>query len=127
VRISATDWTEEGGWDVEQSIELAKRLKEVGVDLIDVSSGGTLAKASIPATQGYQVPFARRIRYEAGIPTAAVGLITEVQQADEIIKNGDADLVFLARELLREPYWAFKAQRELGLPPALPVQYGRAR
>jgi 2,4-dienoyl-CoA reductase-like NADH-dependent reductase (Old Yellow Enzyme family) len=73
------------------------------------------------------VPFARRIRHEAGILTAAVGLITEVKQADEIIENGDADLVFLARELLREPYWAFKAQRELGLPPALPVQYGRAR
>jgi 2,4-dienoyl-CoA reductase-like NADH-dependent reductase (Old Yellow Enzyme family) len=127
VRISATDWAEEGGWDVEQSVELAKRLKETGVDLIDVSSGGTLAKASIPACPGYQVPFARRIRHEAGIATAAVGLITEVKQADEVIQNGDADLVFIARELLREPYWAFKAQRELGLPPALPVQYGRAR
>ncbi len=127
VRISATDWAEEGGWDVEQSIELAKRLKKTGVDLIDVSSGGTLAKANIPATPGYQVPFARRIRHEAGILTAAVGLITEVKQAGEIVTNGDADLVFLARELLREPYWAFKAQRELGLPPALPVQYGRAR
>jgi|SRR6185312_1046487 len=127
LRISATDWAEDGGWDAEQSIELAKRLKEAGVDLIDVSSGGTLAKASIPAAPGYQVPFARRIRHEAGIPTAAVGLITEVSQAGEIIGNGDADLVFLARELLREPYWAFKAQRELGLPPALPVQYGRAR
>ena len=127
VRISATDWAEEGGWDVEQSIELAKRLKATGVDLIDVSSGGTLAKVNIPVAPGYQVPFARRIRHEAGILTAAVGLITEVKQADEIIRNGDADLVFLARELLREPYWAFKAQRELGLPPALPVQYGRAR
>ncbi|MFY9822840.1 MAG: NADH:flavin oxidoreductase/NADH oxidase [Thermoanaerobaculia bacterium] len=127
VRISATDWADEGGWDVGQSVELAKRLKEIGVDLIDVSSGGTLTKASIPATPGYQVPFARRIRHEAGIATAAVGLITEPQQANEIIENGDADLVFLARELLREPYWAFKAQRELGLPPALPVQYGRAR
>jgi 2,4-dienoyl-CoA reductase-like NADH-dependent reductase (Old Yellow Enzyme family) len=127
VRISATDWAAEGGWDIEQSIELAKRLKEVGVDLIDVSSGGTLAKASIPVAKGYQVPFARRIRHEAEIPTAAVGLITEPSQADEIIKNEDADLVFLARELLRDPYWTFKAQRELGLPPALPVQYGRAR
>jgi 2,4-dienoyl-CoA reductase-like NADH-dependent reductase (Old Yellow Enzyme family) len=126
-RISATDWAEEGGWDVEQSVELAKRLKAIGVDLIDVSSGGTLAKANIPVVPGYQVPFARRIRHEAEILTAAVGLITEVKQADEILKNGDADLVFLARELLREPYWAFKAQRELGLPPALPVQYGRAR
>jgi 2,4-dienoyl-CoA reductase-like NADH-dependent reductase (Old Yellow Enzyme family) len=127
VRISATDWVEGGGWDIEQSIELAKRLKEIGVDLIDVSSGGTLAKANIPVAPGYQVPFARRIRHEAGIATAAVGLITDVKQADEIIGDGDADLVFLARELLREPYWAFKAQRELGLPPALPVQYGRAR
>jgi 2,4-dienoyl-CoA reductase-like NADH-dependent reductase (Old Yellow Enzyme family) len=127
VRISATDWAETGGWDVEQSIELAKRLKTTGVDLIDVSSGGTLATASVPAAKGYQVPFSRRIRHEAGIATAAVGLITEPHHANEIIQNGDADLVFLARELLREPYWVFKAQRELGLPPALPVQYGRAR
>jgi 2,4-dienoyl-CoA reductase-like NADH-dependent reductase (Old Yellow Enzyme family) len=127
VRISATDWAEEGGWDVEQSIELAKRLKETGVDLIDVSSGGTLAKASIPAAKGYQVPFAHRIRHEAGILTGAVGLITEPQHANEIVKNGDADLVILARELLREPYWAFKAQRELGVPAKLPIQYERAR
>ncbi|MBW8878005.1 MAG: NADH:flavin oxidoreductase/NADH oxidase [Acidobacteria bacterium] len=126
VRISATDWAE-GGWDVEQSVELAKRLKEIGVDLIDVSSGGTLAKVSIPVAPGYQVPFARRIRHEAGILTGAVGLITEPQQANEIIRNGDADLVFLARELLRDPYWVFRAQREMGVPAALPVQYGRAR
>lgn len=127
VRMSATDWADEGGWYVEQSIELAKRLKETGVDLIDVSSGGTLAKVSIPAAKGYQVPFARRIRHEAGILTGAVGLITEPHHANEIIKNGDADLVILARELLREPYWAFKAQRELGVPAALPIQYERAR
>jgi 2,4-dienoyl-CoA reductase-like NADH-dependent reductase (Old Yellow Enzyme family) len=130
VRISATDWAEdreETGWDVEQSVELAKRLKERGVDLIDASSGGTLPKVRIPVAPGYQVPFARRIRHETGILTAAVGLITEPRQADEIIRNGDADLVFLARELLRDPYWAFKAQRELGELPALPVQYGRAR
>jgi 2,4-dienoyl-CoA reductase-like NADH-dependent reductase (Old Yellow Enzyme family) len=126
VRISATDWAE-GGWDIEQSVELAKRLKERGVDLIDVSSGGTLPKVSIPVGPGYQVPFARRIRDEAGILTAAVGLITEPRQADEILRNGDADLVFLARELLRDPYWVFRAQRELGELPALPVQYGRAR
>ena len=126
VRISATDWAE-GGWDVEQSVELAKRLKEIGVDLIDVSSGGTLPKVSIPVGPGYQVPFARRIRHEAGILTGAVGLITEPQQANEIIRNGDADLAFLARELLRDPYWVFRAQRELGVPAALPVQYGRAR
>jgi 2,4-dienoyl-CoA reductase-like NADH-dependent reductase (Old Yellow Enzyme family) len=127
VRISATDWREEGGWDLEQSIELAKRLKQTGVDLIDVSSGGTLPKVSIPVAKGYQVPFARRIRHEAGIMTGAVGLITEPRQANEIIRNGDADLVFLGRELLRDPYWVFKAQREMGETPALPVQYGRAR
>lgn len=127
VRVSATDWAKEGGWDVDQSVELAKRLKEAGVDLIDASSGGTLAKASIPSTPGYQVPFARRIRHEAKILTAGVGLITEPHQADDIVRNGDADLAFLARELLREPYWAFKAQSELGVLPTLPVQYGRAR
>jgi len=129
VRVSATDWAEEGlaAWDIEQSVELAKRLKKLGVDLIDVSSGGTLAKASIPVGKGYQVPFARRIRHEAGIATGAVGMITEPQHADEILRSGDADLVFLARELLREPYWAQKAQRALGEVPAVPVQYGRAR
>jgi len=127
VRLSATDWSETGGWDVDQSVELCKGLKERGVDLIDVSSGGTLAKVSIPPAPGYQVPFARRIRQEAGILTGAVGLITEARQADGIIQSGDADLVFLARELLREPYWALKAQRELGGEPAWPVQYLRAR
>lgn len=125
VRISATDWAEHG-WDVEQSIELAKRLKELGVDLIDVSSGGTLPKARIPVAKGYQVPFARRIREEAGILTGAVGLITEPQHADEIVTGGDADLVLLARELLREPYWALKAQHELGEEPAWPIPYGYA-
>jgi 2,4-dienoyl-CoA reductase-like NADH-dependent reductase (Old Yellow Enzyme family) len=125
VRLSATDWVE-GGWDVEQSIELAKRLKDVGVDLIDVSSGGTVPTASIPVAKGYQVPFARRIRCEADIRTGAVGLITEAQHADEVITGGDADLVFLARELLREPYWALKAQHELGDEPAWPVPYGYA-
>ncbi len=126
VRISATDWAE-GGWDVDQSIQLAKWLKEAGVDLIDASSGGTLPRVSIPVAPGYQVPFARRIRHEAGILTGAVGLITEPEQANEILENGDADLVFLARELLRNPYWAFRAKRELGGIPALPVQYERAR
>jgi 2,4-dienoyl-CoA reductase-like NADH-dependent reductase (Old Yellow Enzyme family) len=126
VRISATDWAE-GGWDAEQAVELARQLGQRGVDLIDVSSGGTLPRVSIPVAPGYQVPFARRIRHEAGILTGAVGLITEPRQADEILSNGDADLVFLARELLRNPYWVFRAQRELGEPAALPVQYGRAR
>jgi 2,4-dienoyl-CoA reductase-like NADH-dependent reductase (Old Yellow Enzyme family) len=130
VRISATDWAPESagnGWDLEQSIQLARWLKEIGVDLIDASSGGTLPRVSIPVAPGYQVPFARRIRHEAGILTGAVGLITEPEQANEILENGNADLVFLARELLRDPYWAFRAERELGQPPALPVQYERAR
>jgi 2,4-dienoyl-CoA reductase-like NADH-dependent reductase (Old Yellow Enzyme family) len=126
VRISATDWAD-GGWDLEQSIQLARWLKLIGVDLIDASSGGTLAKVSIPVGPGYQVPFARRIRKEANIATAAVGMITEPQQANEIIAQDEADLVFLAREMLREPYWAIKAERELGQASILPVQYERSR
>jgi 2,4-dienoyl-CoA reductase-like NADH-dependent reductase (Old Yellow Enzyme family) len=125
VRISATDWVE-GGWDIEQSVELAKRLKAVGVDLIDVSSGGTVPHARIPVAKGYQVPFARRIRKEADIRTGAVGLITEPRYADEIITGGDANLVFIAREMLREPYWALKAQQALGQESAWPIQYGYA-
>ena len=125
VRISATDWVEQG-WDIDQSVILCQRLKDVGVDLIDVSSGGITPKARIPVGKGYQVPFARRIRAEAGIKTGAVGLITEPRQANEIITGGDADLVFLARELLREPYWVFKAQTELGGEPSWPIQYGYA-
>lgn len=125
VRISATDWVE-GGWDIEQSIELARHLKELGVDLIDVSSGGTLATARIPVAPGYQVPFARRIREEAGIRTGAVGMITDPQQANQIIVGGDANLVFLGRELLREPYWALKAHPELDGEPEWPIPYGYA-
>lgn len=125
MRISATDWVE-GGWDVEQSVELAKRAREIGVDLIDTSSGAMTPTAKIPVGKGYQVPFARRIRDEAKIATGAVGLITDVQQADEIITGGDADLVFIGRELLREPYWAIKAQHELGAEPTWPVPYGYA-
>lgn len=125
VRISATDWVE-GGWDLEQSVELAKRLKEIGVDLIDVSSGALVPKADIPVAKGYQVPLARRIREEAKIMTGAVGLITEAQHANEIITGGDADLVFIGREMLREPYWALKAQHELGEEPSWPVPYGYA-
>jgi 2,4-dienoyl-CoA reductase-like NADH-dependent reductase (Old Yellow Enzyme family) len=125
VRISATDWVE-GGWDIDQSVILCQRLKDVGVDLIDVSSGGMTPKARIPVGKGYQVPFARRIRAEAKIKTGAVGLITEPRHANEIITGGDADLVFLARELLREPYWALKAQTELGGEPSWPIQYGYA-
>lgn len=125
VRISATDWVTDG-WDIEQSVELAKRLKAVGVDLIDVSSGGIVPKAHIPVARGYQVPFARRIREEADMTTGAVGLINEVHHADEIITGGDADLVFLGRELLRDPYWALKAQHQLEEEPAWPIQYGYA-
>ena len=126
-RISATDWVA-GSWDIEQSIELARRLKAGGLDLIDCSSGGNVPDAKIPVGAGYQVPFAERIRREAGIATAAVGCITEPAHADEIIRNGRADVVLLAREFLREPYWPRLAARTLGhqdLLPA-PVQYGRA-
>jgi 2,4-dienoyl-CoA reductase-like NADH-dependent reductase (Old Yellow Enzyme family) len=125
VRISATDWVD-GGWDIEESVELSRRLKERGVDLIDVSSGGTTPKARIPVGKRYQVPFAERIRDEAGIMTGAVGLITEPQEANEIVTSGDADIVFIGRELLREPYWALKAQQLLDEEPAWPVPYGYA-
>lgn len=125
VRISATDWVD-GGWDVASSVVLAQRLKALGVDLIDVSSGGTAPTARVPVSKGYQVPLARQIREGAGVRTGAVGLITEPKDADEIITGGDADLVFLGRELLREPYWALKAQHELGQEPSWPTQYGYA-
>ncbi len=125
VRISATDWAE-GGWDVEQSVELCKRLKEIGVDLIDVSSGWIVPTVRVPMAKGFQVPLARRIRAEANIMTSAVGVITEVAQADEIIARSDADLVMLARELLREPYWLLAAEAEIGADPRWPIQYGYA-
>ncbi len=125
VRISATDWVE-GGWDVDQSVELARRLKERGVDFIDCSSGALVPKARIPVGKGYQVPFARRIRDEADILTGAVGMITEPDHANGIITGGEADLVFLGRELLREPYWALKAEQSLGAEPEWPYQYGYA-
>ncbi len=125
VRISATDWAD-GGWDIEQSIVLSRHLKDIGVDLIDVSSGALIPKARIPVSKGYQIPFARRIRDEAGIMTGAVGLITDPHHADEIITGGDADLVFIGRELLREPYWALKAEHELGAEPSWPTPYGYA-
>lgn len=125
VRISATDWVE-GGWDLDQSVTFSRYAKMLGVDLIDVSSGALTPKARIPVAKGYQVPFARRIRDDAGIMTGAVGLITEARYADEIITGGDADLVFVGRELLREPYWALKVQTELGQEPAWPTPYGYA-
>ncbi|MGD0563176.1 MAG: NADH:flavin oxidoreductase/NADH oxidase [Roseiarcus sp.] len=125
VRISATDWTE-GGWDLDQSVELARRLKSLGVDMIDCSSGGNVESAKVPAGPGYQVPFAQRIRREAEIATAAVGMITAPAQADQIVRTGQADLVLLARELLREPYWPLRAARELGQALSWPAQYLRA-
>jgi 2,4-dienoyl-CoA reductase-like NADH-dependent reductase (Old Yellow Enzyme family) len=127
VRLSCTDWVE-GGWTIEESVELARRLKAEGVDLIDCSSGGAVADAKIPVGPGYQVQFAERIRREAGIATAAVGLITEPAQADAIIREGQADEVLLAREFLRDPHWPLRAARVLGLKDAVvpPPQYARA-
>ena len=125
VRISATDWAD-GGWDADQSVELSKALCAKGVDLIDVSSGALVPDARIPVGKGFQVPFARKIRDEAGVMTAAVGMITEPKHANEIITGGDADLVFIARELLREPYWALKAEYDLGAEPSWPIPYGYA-
>ena len=125
VRVSATDW-KAGGWDLEQTIELSKRLKALGVDLIDVSSGGIVPGVEIPVGPGYQVKFAEEIRREAGIATGAVGLITDPEQADAILKAGQADLVIMARELLRDPYWPRRAAQVLGERIKPPVQYERA-
>ena len=125
VRISATDWME-GGWTIEDSIALAAQLKERGVDLIDCSSGGNVPRAAIPAGPGYQVPFAERIRREAGIMTGAVGMITEPAQAEAILAQGQADAIIMARQLLRDPYWPLHAAGALGEAVAPPVQYQRA-
>jgi 2,4-dienoyl-CoA reductase-like NADH-dependent reductase (Old Yellow Enzyme family) len=125
VRISATDWVD-GGWDIQQSVELARHLKPLGVDLIDCSSGGNAAHAKVPVGPGYQTPFAEQIRREASIMTAAVGMITSSSQAEHIVAEGQADAVLLAREILREPYWPLHAARELGQPTSWPVQYLRA-
>ena len=124
-RISATDW-KEGGWDLPQSVELAKLLKRSGVDLIDVSSGGLVPNVKIPLGPGYQLPLAVAIRGEAGIATGGVGLITEPAQAETVLTNGQADLVFLAREFLRDPYWPRRAAKQLGVTIQPPVQYERA-
>jgi 2,4-dienoyl-CoA reductase-like NADH-dependent reductase (Old Yellow Enzyme family) len=126
VRISASDWAD-GGWDLAQSIEFAKRLRDLGVDLIDCSSGGAVPGAKIELGPGYQVPFARAIRAEVGVATGAVGLITEAHQADEIIRSGSADAVLLARELLRDPYWPLHAAHILGVDVPWPDQYQRAK
>jgi 2,4-dienoyl-CoA reductase-like NADH-dependent reductase (Old Yellow Enzyme family) len=124
-RFSVTDWVE-GGWDVEQSVELARQLKPLGVDVIDCSSGGAVPRATIPLGPGYQTAAAATIKRETGIMTGAVGLITAPQQADHIIRTGQADVVLLARELLRDPYWPCRAARELGQKIPAPPQYERA-
>jgi len=125
VRISATDWAE-GGWTLDDSVELARHLKKSGVDLVDCSSGGNVPPAQIPVGPGYQTSFAERIRREANILTGAVGMITAPAQADHIIRTGQADLAIIAREFLRDPYWPLRAARDLGYPVPWPVQYVRA-
>ena len=124
-RMSATDWYE-GGWDLPQSIELAKRLKAAGIDLIDCSSGGNIHEQKIVLGPSYQVPFSEAIRAGAGMPTAAVGLISDAVQAEEIVAHGRADAVFLARAMLRDPYWPRHAAKELGVAMEWPDQYKRA-
>jgi 2,4-dienoyl-CoA reductase-like NADH-dependent reductase (Old Yellow Enzyme family) len=126
VRISASDWIE-GGWTIDESVELAKVFKANGVDLVDTSSGGSAPNAQIPVGPGYQVPFAARIRKEAGIATGAVGMITEAAQAEQIVAEGSADLIFIARELLRDPYWPLHAAHALGVDVPWPKQYQRAK
>ena len=125
IRISATDWTD-GGWTGEDSVALARQLKPLGVDVVDCSSGGNVPRATIPAGPGYQVRFAEQVKREAGILTAAVGMITDARQAEEIVSSGQADLVLLARQFLRDPYWPLTAAKELGTEPPVPVQYLRA-
>jgi 2,4-dienoyl-CoA reductase-like NADH-dependent reductase (Old Yellow Enzyme family) len=124
-RLSCTDWAE-GGWDLPDAVELSRRLKAAGVDLIDCSSGGAVPHARIPVGPGYQVPFAKAIRAQAGISTAAVGLITEAKQAEAIVASGEADAVLLARQLLRDPYWPLHAAKALGAAGPWPKQYARA-
>ena len=126
LRISATDWADAGGWDIEQSVQLAAQVKQLGVDLIDVSSGGLLPHVTIPLKPGYQVPFAARIRREAGIATGAVGLITTAQHAADIVANGEADVVLMARESLRDPYFPRRAAQLLDAKIEAPIQYRRA-
>jgi 2,4-dienoyl-CoA reductase-like NADH-dependent reductase (Old Yellow Enzyme family) len=126
VRLSATEWAP-GGWDIEEAVELGVRLKDRAVDLIDCSSGGNVSGVKIPTGPGYQVPFARRIRRESGMHTGAVGLITDAVQAERIVADGNADMIFLAREMLRQPHWPLLAARELGVQVDWPKQYERAR
>ncbi len=124
VRVSATDWAD-GGWDAEQTVELARLLAARGVDLVDCSTGGLVAGVKIPVGPGYQVEFAERVRRDAGIATGAVGMITTPEQADEIVRSGRADVVLLARQLLRDPYWPLRAGKALGEQVKWPVQYER--
>jgi 2,4-dienoyl-CoA reductase-like NADH-dependent reductase (Old Yellow Enzyme family) len=126
MRISATDWVP-GGWDIDQSVELAKEANKHGVDLIDCSSGAIVPYATMPIAPGYQVPFAEKVKADAKVATGAVGLITEPAQAEEIIASGKADIVLLARELLREPYWPMKAAKQLNFDLPWPPQYLRAK
>jgi 2,4-dienoyl-CoA reductase-like NADH-dependent reductase (Old Yellow Enzyme family) len=126
VRISATDWVE-GGWTVDESVELARALRAAGVDLLDVSSGGLVPGAKVPVGPGYQAAFAERIRRESGLPTSAVGLITTPEQADHVVRSGQADLVLLGREALRDPHFPLRAARALGQEGPWPRQYLRAR
>jgi 2,4-dienoyl-CoA reductase-like NADH-dependent reductase (Old Yellow Enzyme family) len=126
VRISCTDWVE-GGWDLDQSLVFSRWLKEIAVDLIDCSSGGLVPYAKVPAAPGYQTPFAEAIRQKVGIPTAAVGLITLPVQAEQIVATGQADAVFLAREMLRDPYWPLHAAQTLNAEVPWPPQYLRAK
>jgi 2,4-dienoyl-CoA reductase-like NADH-dependent reductase (Old Yellow Enzyme family) len=125
VRISATDW-KEGGWDIRQSVELCRKLKDLGVDLIDVSSAGVVPGVRIPVGPGYQTEFSATIRRETGIATGAVGMISEPEQAETIVRTGQADIVLLAREMLRDPYWPRRAAQALGQKIKAPVQYERA-
>jgi len=125
VRLSATDWAE-GGWDIGECVQLARMLRADGVDVIDCSSGGTVPHPQVPVGPGYQVPFAARIRREAGIATSTVGLITEPRQAEEILQRGDADVIEMAREFLRDPYFPRRAAKELGQSVRVPEQYERA-
>jgi 2,4-dienoyl-CoA reductase-like NADH-dependent reductase (Old Yellow Enzyme family) len=126
IRISASDWAE-GGWNADDSVALAKLLKDKGVDLVDCSSGGNVPYAKIPLKAGYQVEFSEKVKKESGILTGAVGLITEAKQADTIIQQGQADLIFMARQLLRDPYFPLRAAHQLGHEVEWPVQYLRAK
>ena len=126
VRISATDWVD-GGWSIDDSVALAQRLKALGVDLVDCSSAGAVSHAKVPVGPGYQTPFAAAVRKEAGIATGAVGMVTSPEQAEHILATGQADVVLLAREMLRNPYWPLMAARKLGATIEWPRQYLRAR